>query len=72
MIHIPFVGHLKYDHFKHNIKQYDFIKQTLEALSSHSDDSHNSSSIINLCRYFVDNYEGVFISTAGDASILGS
>ena len=63
LIQIPSVGHLKYDRFKQNIKQDIFIEQNLEALSSDSDDSHNSASVINLCRYLVETYEEKFIST---------
>ena len=41
----------------------------MDALSSNVDDSHYSSSIINLCCYLVETYEEEFISTAGDSSL---
>ena len=39
LIQILSVGHLTHDRFKYNIKQDNFIDQTLEALSCNSDDN---------------------------------
>ena len=72
MIEIPPVGHLKYDRFKHNVKQNNFIEQTLKALSCNIDDNYHSSSTMNVCRYFVENYEDEFISAAGDSGLTCS
>ena len=66
------VGHLKYDRFKQNIKQDNFIEQTSEAISSNSDNSHCSSSIINICRYLVETYEEESINTASDSGLTFS
>ena len=51
LIQIPFVGHLKYDRFKQNIKPDYFSEHTLEVLSCNSDDNCHFSSTNNLCRY---------------------
>ena len=72
LIQIPSVGHLKYDRFKQNVKQDNFIEQTLEALSCNSDDNYHPSSIINICRYLAEKYEDEFITTAGDSGLLFS
>ena len=69
MIQIRCVGYLKYDRFKQNIKQNNFIEQNLDAISSNIDDSHYSSSIINLCRYLAETYEEEYISTADDSGL---
>ena len=66
LILIPSVGHLKCGNFKQNVKQYHVIEQTLEALSSNSDDTHYSSSIIIVYRYFVETYEEKFIATVSN------
>ena len=57
MIQIPSVGHLKYDRFKQNIKQDNFIEQTLKALFCNSDNNSHPSIKINLCGYLAENYE---------------
>ena len=72
MIQIPSVGYLKYDRFKQNVKQDNFIEQTLEALSCNSDDNYHPSSIINMYRYLAEKYEDEFITTAGDSGLLFS
>ena len=72
LIQIPSVGHLKYDRFKQNVKQNNFIEQTLKALSWNIDDNYHPSSTINLCRYLVKNYEDEFISAAGDSGLTFS
>ena len=62
LIQIPSVGHLKYDRFKQNIKQDNFVEHTLKTFPSNSDDNHYSLSIINLCRYFCRNLRrGIYI-----------
>ena len=48
LIQIPSVGHLKYDRFKHNVKQGNIIELTLETITYNSNDSYYSSSIINI------------------------
>ena len=48
------------------------LKKTLKALSCNIDDNYHPSSTINLCRYFVDNYEDEFIYAAGDSSLTFS
>ena len=70
LIQIPSIIHLKYDHFKQNIKSDNFIEHNLEALYSDSDDSHYSSNIINRCRYLVETSEDKFISATGDSSLI--
>ena len=72
MIKIPSVGHLKYDRSKWNIKQNNFIEQTLEALSCNSGDNYHHSSIINLCRYLIKNYEEEFITATGYSGLTFS
>ena len=72
LIQIPPVGHLKYDRFKHNIKQKKIIEQTLKALSCNIDDNYHPSSTINLCRYLAGNYEDEFLSAAGDSGLIFS
>ena len=69
MIQIPSVGHLKYDRFKQNVKQDNFIEQTLKALSCNIDDNYHLSSTINLCCYLVENYEDEFISTTSGSCL---
>ena len=71
-IQIPFVGHLKYDRFKQNVKQDNFIEHTLKALSCNSDNNYHPSSTINLCRYLAKNYEDEFITAAGDSGLTFS
>ena len=46
LIQIPSVGHLKYDRFKQNVKQNDFIEQNLKALSCNIDDNYHPSSTL--------------------------
>ena len=72
MIQIPPVGHLKYDRFKQNVKQDNFIEQTLKALSCNIDDNYHPSSTINLCRYLAENYEDEYISATGDSGLTFS
>ena len=72
LIQIPSFGHLKYDRFKHNIKQHNFIEHTLEALSCNSGDNYYPSRTINLCRYLVENYKDEFITAAGDCGLIFS
>ena len=72
LIHIPSVGHLKYDRFKQNVKQDNFIEQTLKALSCNIDDNYNLSSTINLCCYLVENYEDEFIPSTDDSGLAFS
>ena len=72
LIQIPSVGHLKYDMFKYNVKQDNFIEQTLKSLSCNSDNNYHSSGTMNLCRYIVENYEDAFITAAGDSGLLFS
>ena len=57
LIQIPSIRHLKYDRFKQNVTQYNFIEQTLKALSYNSDNNYHPLSTINLCRCLVENYE---------------
>ena len=70
MIQIPSVGHLKYDRFKQNVKQNNFIKQALKALFCNSDNNYHPSSTINVCRYLAENYEDEFITAAGDSGLI--
>ena len=70
MIKLPSVSHLKYDRFKQNIKQDNFIEHTLEALSCNSDDNYHPSSTPHLCRYFAENYEDEFITATGDSGFI--
>ena len=72
LIQIPSVGHLKYNRFKQNIKQDNFIEKTLKALSCYSDNNYHPSSTINLCRYLADNYEDKFIIAASDSGLTFS
>ena len=72
LIQIPSVGHLKYDRFKQNVKQNNFIEQTLKALSCNIDDNYHPSSTINLCRYLAENYEDEFIAACGDSGLTFS
>ena len=72
MIQIPFVGHFKYDRFKQNIEQDNFIGQTLEALSYNSNGNYHPSSTIHVCRYLAENYEDEFITAAGDSDLTFS
>ena len=72
LIQIPSVGHLKYDRFKQNVKQDNFIEQTLKALSCKSNNKYHPSSTIHLCRYIVENYEDGCITTAGDSGLTFS
>ena len=71
-IQIPFVGHLKYDRFKQNVKQDNFIEHTLKALSCNSDNNYHPSSTIILCRYLAENYEDDFIAAVGDSGLTFS
>ena len=72
MVQIPSVGHLKYDRFKQNVEQDNFIEQTLKALSCNSDINYCPSSTIHLCRYFAENCEDEFITTASDSDLIFS
>ena len=72
MIQIPSVGHLKYDRFKQNVKQNNFIEQTVKDLSCNIDNNYHPSSTINLCRYLAENLEHVFISAAGNSGLIFS
>ena len=72
MIQIPSVGYLKYDRFKQNVKQINFIEQNSEGLSCNSGDNYHPSSTINVCRYLADNCEDEFITTAGDSGLTFS
>ena len=72
LIQISSVGHLKYDRFKHNVKQEHFIEQNFEAIFSNSGDSYLCSSIINLCCCLAETYEDEFISAAGDSSQMSA
>ena len=72
LIQIPSAGHLKYDRFKKDVKQDNFIEQTLKSLSCNSDNNYHPSSTINLCRYLAENYEDKFITAAGDSGLLFS
>ena len=72
LIEIPSVGHLKYDRFKQNIKQDNFIEHTLEALSFNSADNYHPSSTKKLCRYLVENYGDEFITAASDSGLTFS
>ena len=72
LIQIPSVGHLKYDRFKQNVKQDNFIEHTLKSLSCNIDDNCYPSSTINLCRYLAENYEDEFISATGDSGLTFS
>ena len=69
---IPSVGHLKYDKFKQNIKQHNFVEYTLEVISCNSDDNYHPSSTINLCRYLAEHYDDEFITAAGDSRLTFS
>ena len=69
LIQIPSVGHLKYDRFKPNVKQGNFIEQTLKALSCNSDNNYHPSSTINLCRYLADNCEDEFTTATGNSGL---
>ena len=66
MIQILSVGHTKFNGFQQNIKQDNYIEYTIEVISCNSDDSHYSSSIINVRYYHAEIYEEEFISAAGD------
>ena len=68
-IQIPSVGHLKYDRFKQNGKQDNFIENTLKSLSCDSDNNYHPSSTMNLCRYLAENYEDKFMTAAGDSGL---
>ena len=46
LIQIPSVGDLKYDRFKQNVKQDNYIEQTLKALSCNIDDNYHPSSYV--------------------------
>ena len=72
LIQIPSVGHFKYDWFKQNVKQNNFIGKTLKALSCNIDDKYHPSSTINLYRYLADSYEDEFISAADDSGLIFS
>ena len=72
LIQIPSVGHLKYDRFKQNVKQINFIEKKSKTLSCDIDDIYHPSSTMMLCRYLADNYKDVFISAAGDSSLTFS
>ena len=69
LIQIPFVGHLKYDRFKQNVKKDNFMEQTLKILSCYSNNYYPSSTI-HLCRYIAENYEDEFISAASDSCLI--
>ena len=69
LIQIPSVGHLKYDRFKQNVKQHNFIEKTLKSLSCNIDNNNHPSSTIHLCRYRAENYGDKFISAAGDSGL---
>ena len=47
-------------------------EQTLETLYANSDDSYYSSTVINVCYYLAETYEGKFKSAAGDSSLIFS
>ena len=72
MIQIPSVGHLKYDRFKQNVKQDNFIEQTSKALSCNSNNNYHPSSTIDLCRYLAEKNEDEFITAAGDSGLTFS
>ena len=72
LIQIPSVGHLKYDRFKQNVKQDNFMEQPLKALSCKSNNTYRPSSTINVCRYVAENYEDEFITVAGDSGLTFS
>ena len=72
LIQIPSVSHLKYNRFKQNIKQDNFIKQPLEVLSCNSDDNYHPSSTINLCRCLTENYKDEFITVTNDSGLTFS
>ena len=69
MIQIPSVGHLKYDRFKQNVKQDNFIEQTLKVSYCNSDNNYHLSSTTHLCHYLAENYEDEFINAAGDSGL---
>ena len=54
MIQIPSAGHLKYDRFKQNVKQDNFIEQILKALSYNNDNNYHLLSTIHLGRYLTE------------------
>ena len=65
-IQIPSIGHLKYNRFKQNDKQDNFMEQPLKSLYCNSDNNYYPSSTINLGRYLEENYEDEFTAAAGD------
>ena len=69
LIQIPFVGHLKYDMFKQNVKQNNFIEHTLKVLSCNSNNNYHPSSAINVCRYLAENYKDEFKAATDDSDL---
>ena len=61
IINIPFSGHLRYTLFKQNFKCNNFIHLMLEVLFDNGE-GNMSSSLINVCHYFAECYEGIRIS----------
>ena len=72
LIQISSAGHLKYDRFKQNVKQDNFIEQTLKASYCNSDNNYHLSSTTHLCRYLAENYEDEFITAAVDSGLTFS
>ena len=68
IIKIPSFGHLRYDRFKQNLKNNNFVSEMLEALSNNVK-GNISSSLINLCHYIAEFYEEEYISAAGDSGL---
>ena len=64
-------GHLRYDRFKQNLKDNNFISLMLEGLSNNINGSI-SSSLIHLCHYMAEFYEEGYTSDAGDSGLTFS
>ena len=67
LIVIPSVGHLRYAKFKQNCKSSNFVNQSLDVLPNNMEKS--SSSVITLCYYLADDFEGELTSAAGEACL---
>ena len=67
LVTIPSVSQLRYDKFKQNCKSFNFVNQSLEAISSNM--KKISSSVIHLYHYSAEGFEDEFTSAAGDAGL---
>lgn len=55
LVRIRSIGHLKYDRFKQNYKNTNFVNQFLETLSSNIEEEL-SLRVENVCYYLAENY----------------